>query len=94
MMDGTASQMQRGKYLSREDVARRQAEGMRAMTHEEMAQAQLLAAPGMAQRGEYTALEIAGMQNIFKASGAARESERAVVNRHSWFQRLKGVFTR
>jgi len=64
------------------------------MTREEMALAQCRATPGMVQRGEYTALEIAGMQNIWHAPYAGCEPEIAIVKRHSWFQRLKGVFQR
>lgn len=46
-------------------IMRHQAEGMRAMSNEEMAKRQLEAADGMRQRGPLTSHEISSMQNFW-----------------------------
>ena len=49
----------------RQEIMRRQNEGMRAMIDEEMAKRQLEAVDGMRQRGPLTSHEIASAQNFW-----------------------------
>lgn len=51
----------------RQEIMRRQAEFMRAMSKEEMAKRQMASAEGMRQQGHLTSLEIASAQNFWPA---------------------------
>ena len=52
----------------RQEIMRRQADGMRAMNNEEMARRQLEAAEGMRPRGPATAGEQEAMRNFWGAT--------------------------
>ena len=62
----------------RQEIMRRQAEGMRAMSDEEMARRQLEAAQGMRQRGPLTSGEQEAMGNFW--GGTADEQNNFVQN--------------
>lgn len=58
----------------RQEIMRRQAEGMRAMTNEEMARRQIEAEDGMRQRGPATACEQEAMRNFWGATADAQNN--------------------
>ena len=58
----------------RQEIMRRQAEGMRAMSNEEMARRQLEAADGARQRGPLTSGEQEAMRNFWGATADAQNN--------------------
>lgn len=72
-----------------QEIMRRQAEGMRAMSKEEIARRQLEAADGARQRGPLTSGEQEAMRNLWGSSDDERNAFIPDAAPPGWWARIK-----